>query len=135
MAFSVANLVKKAPAADAKLTSNNKLLNRYAEYDIEAQHQHQHQHQQQAKGERGIVVLSPNGDEPIFAPVEEYYTSDGAKNTKKVDGLAGTVSQYLAEQTAFAGLTAEARTVSFEVLFDAESPQEEHEAFLVMRSH
>ncbi|KAL5396128.1 hypothetical protein PMIN06_000018 [Paraphaeosphaeria minitans] len=133
MAFSVANLVKKAPAADAKLTSNNKLLNRYAEYDIEAQHQHQHQ--QQAKGERGIVVLSPNGDEPIFAPVEEYYTSDGAKNTKKVDGLAGTVSQYLAEQTAFAGLTAEARTVSFEVLFDAESPQEEHEAFLVMRSH
>lgn len=120
MAFSVANLVKKALSVDSNLTSTKKLLERYAEYDIEAQQQ-----QQQAKGERGIVVISLDGDEPIFAPVEEYYTSDGAKNTD----LAGTASQCLAEQTSLAGLTAEARTVSFEVLYDVESPQEEKEAF------
>ncbi|OAG00855.1 uncharacterized protein CC84DRAFT_1179969 [Paraphaeosphaeria sporulosa] len=105
MAFSVPNVVKKAPAADSKLISTKTLLERYAEYDIDAQQQ------QQAKGERGIVVISLDGDEPIFAPVDEYYTCDGVKNTKKVDGLARTANQYLAEQIALAGLTAEARII------------------------
>ncbi|KAL5384966.1 hypothetical protein DPSP01_005068 [Paraphaeosphaeria sporulosa] len=130
MAFSVPNVVKKAPAADSKLISTKTLLERYAEYDIDAQQQ-----QQQAKGERGIVVISLDGDEPIFAPVDEYYTCDGVKNTKKVDGLAGTANQYLAEQIALAGLTAEARIVSFEVLFDAETSQEGEVTFLGMRSY
>jgi hypothetical protein len=121
MTFSVASLVKKVPAASSKTTST-KLLERYAEFDIDAQ-------RQMTKGERGIVVLSLNGDEPIFAPVEEYYTSNGAKNTKDMEGLAGIARQYSAEQKQLAALTAEAQTVNFDVLFDAESP-EERDSFL-----
>jgi hypothetical protein len=119
MTFPVTSLVKKIPAAPSKTTSTKKLLERYAEFDIDAQ-------QQMAKGERGIVVLSINGDEPIFAPVREYYTSDdnGAKDKKDLEGLAGIARQYSAEQKEVAGLTAESRTVSFDVLFDAESPEE-----------
>lgn len=115
MAFSVVEKVK-ALAADSKSTSAAKLLERYADFDVDAQ-------KQQGKGERGIVVLSLDGDEPIFAPVEEYFTGALDGKTKRADGLAGTVSQYLAEHRALACLTADAGTVSFDVLFDAESPQ------------
>lgn len=78
------------------------------------------------------MVLSRSGDEPIFAPLEEYHTSDGAgagtgavknKNTnmKRAKGLAGTASMYQAEQQLAGLMTAEARSVSYDVLFDADS--------------
>ncbi|KAL1612680.1 hypothetical protein SLS60_000909 [Paraconiothyrium brasiliense] len=106
MAFSVANLIKKAPVAPSKLASTRKLLERYADYDISTS--------DAAKGERGIVVLPLNGDEPIYATVEEYYTSDGnVKTSERKKGLAGTASQYQVEQTQLAILTAEARNLFF----------------------
>ncbi|KAJ4358140.1 uncharacterized protein N0V89_002719 [Didymosphaeria variabile] len=107
MAFSVANLVRKAPAAPSKFTSTRKLLEKYAEYDINTSNM--------AKGERGIVVISLSGDEPIYATVEEYYTGDGNRKSSKraKKGLAGTASQYQVEQTQLAALTAEARNSFF----------------------
>ena len=114
----------KTPATE------NALLERYADYNIDAQ--------KLARGERGIVVLSPNGEEPILAKTEWYYTGSGNfennNNNTHGKGLAGTAAQYQAEQARLAKMNAEARAVKVEVLFDAESPDEEKEGFLADRA-
>lgn len=125
MSFSIATItgqVKavKALAAKAKNVDSG-LLDTYAEYDINASGN-------AAKGERGIVVLSLDGGEPILAQTEEYYTSDGVVENMKVagKGLAGIAGQYQAEQAQLARLNKESQNINFDVVFDAESPNEEN---------
>lgn len=116
MPFLLASLVKKASAAAPKPKSRsaraNTLLERYAEFDIDAQHV--------ARGERGIVVLSLDGEAPILTAMEEYCTGASVGTAKRDAGLAGTARRHAAEEKQLAALAA-GRSVSYDVLFDAES--------------
>lgn len=93
-------------------SSDDALLHKYAEYDIDTQNM--------AKGERGIVVLSPDGDDPILAQANEYYTG-GMKATNQGKGLGNVAGLYQAEQAQLTKMNA-GRTVKVDVLFDADHP-------------
>ena len=124
MPFSIASFVRKAQAVSST-TLDCALLDEYAEFSLDLQ-------KKMAKGERGIVVLSLGGDEPIFAQTEDYFTHDGKVENNNVQrvGLARTAGQYQAEQQQLAKMNADAHTVNFDIIFDTESPEEEKDSFL-----
>lgn len=131
MPFSLITFLKTLPYPST--TSNpTSVLATYADYALDTSISTQ----PASKGERGIVVLSLDGEEPIYAAVEEYYTGEaygyayeydagngnGYEDVKQSadEGLAGTARRYAAEQQLAGLIPAEARSVSFDVLFDAD---------------
>ena len=105
-------------------SKDDALLSKYAEYELGAENK--------AKGERGIVVLSSNGDDPILAPTEEYFTGE-KKTANQSKGLANVVGLYQAEQAHLMKMYT-GRIVKVDVLFDVDSPESVEEDLPVSRS-
>lgn len=109
MPLSLSSFTNKSAAPKKSAAAESALLEKYADYDIDSQ--------KLARGERGIVVLSPSGDEPILAETEWYYTGKG----------------NFEDKTARKGPTKKSVKVAaskVELLFDAETPDEEKESFI-----
>lgn len=112
MPFSLSSFTNKSAATKKSAAAESALLEKYADYDIDSQ--------KLARGERGIVVLSPGGDEPILAETEWYYTGKG-NFEDKTDKTArkGPAKKNVKEAAS-----------KVELLFDAETPDEEKESFI-----